>query len=155
MAGGRRGILRGWRRRRPALTLFEVVAALVLLATVVSALLVAQGRALQQLAELRERDQAARLVRELLVQWELAREDVTQPAEGTFPDAADWVWSRTVQPQAVGMHDDWVRIRVVASPRDRVSDPVAAVAYEWLVPPAESVPAAPGRDTSLAGRTTQ
>jgi hypothetical protein len=150
-----RGTRRGQDRRRPALTLIDVVAALVLLAVVLPALFAAQGRALEQLAALRDRNHAATMIQEMLVQWELSQVDVTQPAEGIFPGAPDWTWSRTVQRQAVGADGELLRIRVVASRRDHPSGPGTTVAYEWLAPATAPTPPAPDRTRSAGDRRTR
>jgi len=82
------------------LSLIEVVASLVLLATVVTSLLMAQSRSLAQLRATQEREKASVLAGELLVAWEIAPREWTDHEEGVFDGDASWRWARTSRPSA-------------------------------------------------------
>lgn len=77
--------------RSRALTLVEVVASLVLMASVVSALLVAQGKLLRHLRFSEDQKLAAVLAEELIASWAL--ESPIAP-EGIFEDHPGWSWAR-------------------------------------------------------------
>ncbi|MEK6674127.1 MAG: hypothetical protein AABZ47_00565 [Planctomycetota bacterium] len=83
---------------RPALTLIEVVAALVLVATTATLVLTAQSRSLHQLRHLQESETAHRLAGELIAKWKLQRPQQSPMLEGRFEEATHWHWRRSVRP---------------------------------------------------------
>ena len=80
------------------LSLIEVVASLVLLATVVTSLLLAQSRSLQQLRATRERETADVLAGELLATWKIEQREWPDHEEGEFEGHSSWRWARTSRP---------------------------------------------------------
>lgn len=115
--------------RRRGLTLIEVVAALVLLAGVVSSLLLAQGRLLGQWRGLAEQEQASQLARELLAEWKL-----TPPttAEEEFEGHSGWRWTRR-ESATVLVGDPAVR-EVILEIHHRSADGAerTVATYRWL-----------------------
>lgn len=93
---------------RPALTLVEVVASLVIVGTSGAMLMTAHARSLEQLQTSRLQETAARLAEELLAEWKL--ESTDQDAgmthlvreEGDFEEEPGWRWTRIAQPYDVG-----------------------------------------------------
>src|SRR5262249_5208708 len=81
-------------------TLVEVVAAVVLLATVVTTLLTVQVRTLQQMQDVREQALAADLAHDLIAQWALQPKGFVPPSEGTFETQPGWRWIRQSTPWA-------------------------------------------------------
>ena len=118
-------------RNANALTLIEVVAALVLVATSVTALLAAQGRCLEQLRCARELETAATLARELITQWRLDPLTVP-PTAGEFPGEPTWRWERRVGPPVDGRATELQQAVLTILRRDArgVERPVAS--YTWL-----------------------
>ena len=80
------------------LSLIEVVASLVLLATVVTSLLLAQSRSLAQLRATREREKADVLAGELLTAWKIEPREWPAHEEGGFDGDSSWRWARTSRP---------------------------------------------------------
>ncbi len=83
-----------------ALSLIEVVAALVLLATTVTLLLAAHTKSLEQLRTLRDRELSDVLANKLIASWKTQPPDWTVPAEGSFPAQPSWRWQRRAEPRA-------------------------------------------------------
>ena len=94
------------------LTLIEVLAALTILGTTITSMLVAYGQAAHQMHDARLRREAHERAAELLVRWELDAEPLDTNAQGILPrtenflsasprteiDAQDqWHWTRTVR----------------------------------------------------------
>ena len=86
-------------RTRKALSIVEVLGAMVLLASTASALLLAQGRTTSQLSSLREQALGARLAEELVAQWKLdnQRNWITTNESGDFVAHSGWRWERVVR----------------------------------------------------------
>ena len=81
--------------RPNAFTLIEVVASLVLIGTVVTALLTAHGRSLAQLHGIQRNERASILARELITEWKLDRSVQPPAVEGGFEAHPGWRWMRT------------------------------------------------------------
>ena len=118
----------------PALTLVEVLAALVLLAGTVTTLLLAQSRALEQQSATAERNEASRLAEELIQHWRLVDEDLSVDGQGALDAQPGWVWRRWVEEYATDGDAMLVRVHLeVLRVLDR-SDPRTVAEYEWLEP---------------------
>jgi type II secretory pathway pseudopilin PulG len=81
-----------------ALTLLEVVVALVLVATTASALLVAHGRSLEQAKRIEHLDRGESLARQLILQWRVEPVGDAPCQEGKFKDNPAWRWTRICKP---------------------------------------------------------
>jgi Tfp pilus assembly protein PilV len=111
------------------LTLIEVVAALVLMAGVVSALLLAQGRLLGKLRGIEEQELASHLAREIIAQWKLERPTATQGEVEEYPG---WRWIRQ-ESTTLLVRDPLVRevtLQIVHRTADGAERTVAS--YQWL-----------------------
>ncbi len=91
---------------RRALTMIEVVASLVLVATTVTALLVAHGRSLEQAEAIKTAEIANTLANELITVWRLEplapgdRHGRPARHEGAFASHPRWRWTRITEPAA-------------------------------------------------------
>ena len=81
-------------RTRPALTLVEVLASLVLIGSVITGLLVAQARSLEQRAATIRLESARELVEELLLTWERGHVSLEEPDSGSLPGDVNLTWVR-------------------------------------------------------------
>ena len=125
-------------RRRSALTLTEVVAGLVLLTTVLSAVFVARGRFLRQYADADRKLAASRAVDVMIADWLAGPADrVPVRGEGELPGVkgCQWKTSRVTDTTAQALGTKLVRLEVtqipdgVTSRADRV-----VLAVEFLLP---------------------
>ena len=82
---------------RRALTLIEVVAALLILGGSVTAVMVAQSNSLASLQNSRLQLAAQHMAKELIANWRIENEALTIPAAGPVPDSAHWTWKRTAE----------------------------------------------------------
>jgi Tfp pilus assembly protein PilV len=123
--------LKTTRQNADALTLIEVVAALVLVATSVTALLAAQGRSLAQLQQARELETAATLARELITQWRLDPL-VVPPSEGGFPGQPTWRWTRRVVLPSDGGASELQEVVLSIHRRDDRGVERNIASYTWL-----------------------
>lgn len=102
-------------RRRFALTLVEVIAGLVLLTTVLSAVFIARGRFLQQFADAERKLQATRAVDSMIGQW-LAGPVDRVPLNGSgFLEGVSgcrWTTSRVTSGEARNLDIRIVRLEV-------------------------------------------
>lgn len=119
------------RRIVNALTLIEVVAALALAATSVTALLAAQGRSLVQLRQARELETASALARERITLWRLDPLVIPE-TEGEFSGQPSWRWTRRVNLPLDPSSTDLQEVMLSIHRRDdrRVERVVAT--YTWL-----------------------
>lgn len=116
-------------RRTSALTLVEVVCALVLLSVTVTALLAAQARSLEQLRASERQARAAQMAQELIDQWRLEHLNVAVDGEGWFENAPEWSWLRRVrQLDDVDLLE--IRLTILWRTTDGVQDEIAN--YIWL-----------------------
>ncbi len=120
------------RRRARGMMLIDVLAALVLLGGTVVTLLLAQSRAVQQLASSRRHATAATLASELLTSWRLAETDVRAPDTGVFPDHADWSWRRTATQTLVAETVETIEIRLDVVHREGDGVTETRTTYRWL-----------------------
>lgn len=119
------------RRNANALTLIEVVAALVLVATSVTALLAAQGRSLAQLRQARAPETTATLARELITQWRL-EPLVVPPSEGEFLGQPTWRWTREVTLPTDGRLSELQEVVLSIHRRDDRGVERTIASYTWL-----------------------
>lgn len=117
--------------RTRGLVLIEVVAALALLASTATLLLVAHGRSLTQLHSTNQQETAARLAEELLTAWKLENADTTLAGEGSFAQSAGWRWTRTVKPYEGAPNSDVVEITLTVLHTKGTQERVLAT-YTWL-----------------------
>ena len=117
--------------RARALTLIEVVASLVLLATTATALLLAQGRSLEQLRAVREQHMASKLARELITHWKLEPPAPTTAMEGSFGARAGWRWTRHSQPYGLAKVKPLWQVTLTVHKRDHKGEN-AVSSYTWL-----------------------
>ena len=127
------------RRRARGMMLIDVLAALVLLGGTVVTLLLAQSRAVQQLAWSRQHATASMLASELLTSWRLAETDVRAPDAGVFPDHPDWSWRRTAAQTIVAETVEAIEIRLDVVQREGDGVTKTRATYRWLeLPDGES-----------------
>lgn len=115
------------------LTLIEVVAALVLTATTVTALLMAQTRSLTQLHIIRQQKIAADLAHELIRQWQLQPDELSRSADGSFDVRPGWTWERRATPSPLAGALNEVTLTIYG-PTDDVLRTLL-VTYTWLEKP--------------------
>ena len=118
--------------KRPALTLIEVVAALVLVAATATLVLPAQSRSLHQLRHLQESETAHRLAGELIAHWKLQRPENSSVLEGRFEDATNWHWRRNVRPhdfRNAGLQEVTLTVHL-SEPKE--SAPATIGTWTWL-----------------------
>lgn len=123
-------------RRKTALTLIEVVAALALLAGVATLLLTAQGRSLEQLRATGRQERAAALADALLARWRLEPGGAAVPLEGAFDEWPGWHWRRRVAPCTIAELDEvslTIYLRDGATEQDLLS-------YTWFEVPLSKRP---------------
>ena len=92
--------------RARGLSLIEVVASLVLIATVVTSLLAAHARSLAQVKATRLRETADRATHELIASWAVETPGERLWIEGRFADLPGWHWTRAVRPYDPPNHED-------------------------------------------------
>ena len=86
--------------RAKGITLIEVVASLVLIATTVTVLLTAHARSLNQLQTTREQQVANGLAHELITAWKLDPTARHTNGEGRFVSHPGWRWRTATVPVA-------------------------------------------------------
>jgi Tfp pilus assembly protein PilV len=123
------------RRHVRALTLIEVVASLVLLATAVTTLLAAQGRSLEQLRTARELETAAALARGLITDWRLESSGTVPPTDGVFASNPAWRWSRTAKPLSNSTDSAIQTISLTIYRNDAHGVERMVTSYTWLEKP--------------------
>ncbi len=108
---------------RRGLSLIEVVASLLLIATTAAALLVAHGRSLAQLGDIRTQETAATLARELVTQWKLDPPEPAAEMHGRVETQPTWRWTRTAKPYGDAMPPPlWEVTLTIHRPGDGGSD---------------------------------
>lgn len=125
------------RTRARAISLIEVVASLVLVATTVTALLAAHGRSLEQLRATRQQQTAATLARELITEWQIDPLRHGAATQGEFESVQGWRWTRRIVPypfaRGLPLHEVTLRIyRIDANGQER-----ALMTYTWIEGPNE------------------
>ena len=119
-------------KRRRGLTLIEVVASLVLVATTVSALLLAQSRSLQQLSATRHQERAAALANDLIRGWKVAPVTQGQTVEGTFESQPGWRWRREIQPSPDSRHLNLIDVTLAIYRLDGTGRERVIARYTWI-----------------------
>ena len=115
--------------RARGLSLIEVVASLVLIATVVTSLLVAHARSIEQVKATRLLETADRMTHELMASWWVEAPGEGPWIEGRFEDLPGWHWTRAVRPYDAPNHEDLNEITLT------IFGNVSAVpmgTYTWL-----------------------
>jgi hypothetical protein len=90
--------------RTRALSLIEVVASLVLLATTITALLLAQSQSLRQVRDIQEQETADVLAGEIMATWRIEERQHSDVEDGVFDGRPQWRWERRSQPYPLS-HD--------------------------------------------------
>ncbi|QOV92575.1 hypothetical protein [Humisphaera borealis] len=119
------------RPRRHGLTITEVVAGLVLMTTVLSAVFIARGRFLQQWADADRQLQATHAVDTLIGQWLAGPPDrIPMNGEGVLGgvESCRWTTRRIIDPAAQGLGVKTVRLEV-----HRTADNVTARADRFVL----------------------
>lgn len=83
--------------RRSALTLIEVLVALVIIGGSVTAMLVAQSNSLGALKGSEMELTAQHLAKELIATWAVDKEDLQSDASGGIPAHRAWTWRRATK----------------------------------------------------------
>lgn len=123
--------------RARALTLIEVVASLVLVATTVTALLAASGRSLEQLHSAREQQTASVLAKELINQWILEAPAEGEATEGHFHGYPGWRWTRQSAPYPWLTETTLEELTLTIHRLDGQGHDRVVAAYTWLERPDE------------------
>lgn len=132
-------------RRRRGLTLVEVIAALVILGTVLVGLVMARSRHAHQVATSRQRMAAVRATDELIASWWTSQAGVPEEATGSVPGSEGMAWQtrpvRNVEVESVGGRV--VRVEVMPAASRGLADraPAEPLVTVDLVLPAKPAPA--------------
>ena len=81
--------------RRSAMTLIEVIAALMLLGATITSILVAQGRAVHNVHEAGRQLTAQQLASELIAEWQIDGTGVSVDDHDVVDGFEEWSWHRT------------------------------------------------------------
>jgi Tfp pilus assembly protein PilV len=121
--------------RTRALSLIEVIASLVLIGGVVTALITMQARSLEQVRASRNQQTAAALAQELIVQWKLNSESDESPAQGRFDAIPGWRWERHTKPYVThnGSPLEWTSLTITCA--DVVGPEHVVATFQWLEKP--------------------
>jgi len=132
------------KKKRTGMTLIEVLLAIVILSIGVSALMLALGRCLSLVRTARNREVARALARRVQTENPIDRKEIEESSEsGSFDDAPEYEWIRTVEPVDEELHPGlfWVITKVQWSQQGRnVTEEIAAYVY---APEAESLTGKP------------
>lgn len=125
---------------RRGLTLVEVIAALALLATVISAVLAAQVRSMNQVHRADQQRHAAELAEALLTQWRLDGQRVDEPGQGTWAEPG-WSWLREVRREHIAMArpagatgPEMTAVRLAIRHERDTGTPAEVYSVSWLEP---------------------
>ena len=118
--------------RARSLSLIEVVASLVLIATTITLLLSAHSRSLKQLSTVRHQSSAAGLAQNLIADWKIHPPPKAMDTQGLFEGRPDWRWRRVIQPFAGGPRNNLQEITLTIFRTDQRSDAQIAATYTWL-----------------------
>jgi len=116
------------------LTLIEVLAAVLLIGTSVTTMLVTQGRAVDQIRGSSRQLMAAEIARELIAGWRLTEADLTTAASGTVAARTGWTWRRTseVLSVAAGISAREVTLELTW-PADALAGASGRRSFHWLI----------------------
>lgn len=134
-------------RRRSGLTLTEVLAGLVLLTTVLSAVFVARGRFLRQWADADRQLAASRAADALISHWLASPVDrVPVRGEGDLAGVAGCRWQtrRVLDSTAASLGAKLIRLEVTRVPDGTPNAERLVLAVEFLLPEPKSPPAGEG-----------
>ena len=115
-----------------AISLIEVVASLLLIATTATALLVAHGRSLQQLKATVHQETAAALAGELMASWKIDPPGPGSTLSGGFQSRPSWRWTRGAQPYAAAVHLQLLEVTLALYRTDDQGNTRALRTYSWL-----------------------
>lgn len=118
------------RDKEPGLTLIEVVAAITLLATTVTALLAVQSRSLAQLHAAHQREKAASLATDLVARCRCGALEPT--GEGIFANDPGWSWTRSALPYTDATTTDLMQVTLTVSHTDVHGAATEVIRYVWL-----------------------
>jgi prepilin-type N-terminal cleavage/methylation domain-containing protein len=123
---------------RRGLTLVEVLAALVLLGTILTGLVMAKSHHTRQLARTAARQTAVRRVDELITRWWTSSQGVPIDQRGTVDGESSWIWeTRLVQNDALQTLGTRV-VRVIVRPASGdigiATDDQEAISVDLVLP---------------------
>ena len=118
---------------RRAITLIEVIAATLILGTMVTILLTMQGLCLERMRELGHDLLASELAEELFVTWRWRAEEHRGDEQGRMEEHPDWSWVRRSEEVDVGPEIKAVLVTLTVR-RDRGAPPgeVYRREFQWL-----------------------
>ncbi len=119
-------------RQTKALSLIEVVASLVLLATTATGLLAAHGKSLEQLAATRRQETAAILARQLVTAWKIDPPAPVSTMEGRLEGNTSWRWTQTMVPYSTHIDARIQEMTVTIYHTDERGNERCVAAYSWL-----------------------
>ncbi len=122
------------RTRRRGLTLIEVVAAIVILGSSVTAMLMARANNLGQLSDARRQMTARAIAQELIAEWRLAKVDLTAPASGSVEGEPGWSWRRSVESARLpgNLQGQDVRLEIIRV-NDAANMELWSRSFHWIV----------------------
>ena len=94
------------------MTLIEVLAALVILGTAATSILVAQARAIEQAKVAALEVEAAAMANELIANWRLNEEKMADSASGRIDGQGEWSWRRTSERKELGAERSVMEVRL-------------------------------------------
>jgi prepilin-type N-terminal cleavage/methylation domain-containing protein len=123
---------------RPGLTLVEVLAALVLLGTILTGLVMAKSHHTRQLTRTAERQTGIRLADELITRWWTSPQGIPVDQRGAIDGDSSWVWDTRLVPndalQTLGTRVVRVTVRPVSNDFGTATDDQAAVSVDLVLP---------------------
>ncbi len=118
--------------RARGMSLIEVVASLLLIATTATALLVAHGRSLEQLKATVHQETAASLAGELIASWKIEPPGAASNLAGGCESHPSWRWTRVAQPYADVAHLQLWEVTLTLYRTDEKGNVHALRTYSWL-----------------------
>ncbi len=118
--------------RARAMSLIEVVASLVLLATTVTGLLVAHSRSLGQLANTRHQETATALAKQLMADWRIEPPAVDSNIGGRIESHPSWRWTRVSRLYPFTRRRELWEVTLTIYRADHPDAELAVGTYTWL-----------------------
>lgn len=115
-----------------ALSLVEVLAAIVIIGGAVTTMLVAQANSIATLRTAKLEGRADNFARNLIAQWRLSREDVRTDAAGQISGEQRWTWRRKVRPFHAGKKLEASLITLTIVRAGSHAEAPWVRRYEWL-----------------------
>lgn len=115
-----------------AMTLIEVVASLVIVATTGTALLLAQSQSIAQLTATNEQKTAARLATHLILIWKIDPAPLGSNIEGQFEDQSGWKWQRQTKPRMGTVQPNLIDVTLEIYRYDDSGQRNVVTSYTWI-----------------------